>query len=299
MTMRKFYLILACSLFLGGCNLKNLFLKKPAGLEVTTSAPATVYLGERDLGKTPLKNQDIAPGNYTLRLIPEDTSLSPYESSVTLESAASTVIVRNFGATVLDSYGYSLSLVPDQAELATLSVVSDPDTGSLTLDGVPSGFTPLSKREVAPGSHEVVVGTPGYAEQKISVTAALGYNLIVNVKLKAEPLTLTLPPVASTAAALTTPAALPSSSPVVTPTPSAGTTPLPKPYVTVSDSPDVTTAGGLNVRKEPSSTADSLGRADVGEHLKYLGETTTAGWHKIEFEGSVGYVSAKYATLTK
>lgn len=298
MTMRKLFVILSCSLLLGGCNLKNLFIKKPAGLEITTSAPATVFLGDQDLGKTPLKNENIAPGTYNLRLLPDDTTLSPYESSVTLESAASTVIVRNFGETVLDSYGYSLSLVPDQADLATLSVVSDPDTSSLTLDGVPTGFTPLSKRELTPGSHEVVVGTPGYAEQKISVVTALGYNLIVNTKLKAEPLTLTPPPVASTAAALTSSPA-PSTTPAPTSLSSPPPSPLAKPYVTVSDSPDVTAAGGLNVRKEPSSSADSLGKADVGEHLKYLGETTSAGWHKIEFEGSVGYVSAKYATLTK
>lgn len=306
--MQKFVVVILSSMVLGGCTLNNLFVKKPAGLEVNTSAPAQVFLSDKDLGKTPLKNQNIAPGSYTLRLIPDDTTLAPYETSVVLESAASTVITRTFGETMLDSFGYSLSLVPGPSELATLSVISDPDTGSLTLDGIPSGFTPLSKREVTPGTHEVVVGTPGYAEQKISVVTALGFNLIVNVKLKAEPITLTQPPISTTAADLTaTPTPVPSpiivssANPIssITPKSSPSPTLLAKPYVTVGDSPDVVSAGGLNVRKEPSSSADSLGKADVGEHLKYLGETTSAGWHKIEFEGSVGYVSAKYATLTK
>jgi len=305
--MSKLLLILLSSLILSGCTVQNLFVKKPAGLEVTTSAPATVYLADKELGKAPLKNQNITPGKYTLRLIPDDTSLTPYETTVELGSAASTVISRTFGETLLDSYGYSLSLVPDKAGIATLSVISDPDTSSLTIDGVPSGFTPLSKREISPGNHEVIVGTPGFSEQKISVVATNGFNLVVSIKLKSEPITLTKPsPSPTTSVSDATSSAQASTLASTSPSPSTrlspSTIPLAspsKPYVTVSDSADVVSAGGLNVRKEPSSSADSLGKADVGEHLKYLGETTSAGWHKIEFEGSVGYVSAKYTTLTK
>lgn len=306
--MYKLLLVLISSVILSGCTVQNLFVKKPAGLEVSTSAPATVYLSDKDLGRTPLKNQNITPGKYTLRLIPDDTALTPYETTVELGSAASTVISRTFGETLLDSYGYSLSLVPDKTGLSTISVISDPDTGSLTIDGVPSGFTPLSKREISPGNHEVIVGTPGFAEQKISVVATTGFNLVVSVKLKSEPISLTLPSPSpsqqpsqtATSSGLSAQVAV--TSPTPSPRTSPSTTPLAsptKPYVTVSDSQDVVSAGGLNVRKEPSSSAESLGRADVGEHLKYLGETTSAGWHKIEFEGSVGYVSAKYTTLTK
>lgn len=306
--MYKLLLVLISSVILSGCTVQNLFVKKPAGLEVSTSAPATVYLSDKDLGRTPLKNQNITPGKYTLRLIPDDTALTPYETTVELGSTASTVISRTFGETLLDSYGYSLSLVPDKTGLSTISVISDPDTGSLTIDGVPSGFTPLSKREISPGNHEVIVGTPGFAEQKISVVATTGFNLVVSVKLKSEPISLTLPSPSpsqqpsqtATSSGLSAQVAV--TSPTPSPRTSPSTTPLAsptKPYVTVSDSQDVVSAGGLNVRKEPSSSAESLGRADVGEHLKYLGETTSAGWHKIEFEGSVGYVSAKYTTLTK
>lgn len=299
--MQKLFVVLLTSFILSGCTVKNLFVKKPAGLEVSTSAPASVYLSDQDLGKTPLKNQNIAPGTYTLRLIPDDPTLTPYETTVELGSAASTVIARTFGETLLDSHGYSLTLVPDKADLATLSVISDPDTSSLTIDGVPSGFTPLSKRELTPGNHELIIGTPGFAEQKIPISAVTGYNLIASVKLQSTPVTLTPPPPSTDSALTATPSPSPGSSPgsSAPPTASLPSTPPTKPYVTVDSSADVVSAGGLNVRKEPSSSADSLGRASVGEHLKYLGETTSAGWHKIEFEGSVGYVSAKYATLTR
>ncbi|TXH01966.1 MAG: PEGA domain-containing protein [Candidatus Moraniibacteriota bacterium] len=304
--MPKLLLIIFSSLILSGCTIKNLFIKAPAGLEITTNSKATVFLGDQNLGSTPLKNNAIKAGSYTLRLIPDDKNLSPYEASLELGSAASTVIVRNFGTTLVDSSGYTLTLVPDQTGKATISVISDPDTSSLSIDGVPSGFTPLSKREISAGNHEISVTTPGFSEQKVSVIPSEGFNLIVNTKLKAEPITLTLPQPATESATFASPT--PTSSPTLPaasakpsspmPSPSVAAT-IPKPYVTVMNTPDTLSAGGLNVRQSPSSNSESIGKADIGEHLKYLGETTSAGWHKVEFESVVGYVSAKYSTLTK
>lgn len=299
--MKKLALILVTSIFLSGCTVKNLFVKKPAGLEISTSSAASVYLGDKNLGSTPISNQNIAPGTYTLRIIPDDTTLAPYEATLDMKPAVSTIIARTFGTTSLDSFGNTLTLIPDQIGKTVFSVISDPDTANLTIDGVPSGFTPLSKREIAPGSHEIIVGTPGFAEQKISVKTAKDYNLVVSLKLKAESVTLTPPspsPVATSSAELSPASPAPLRSPLAS-SAAAPTLTLDPPYVTVSDSPDVQSTGGLNVRKEPSSVSDPLGKARVGERLKYLGETTTAGWHKVEFEGSAGYVSAKYAILTK
>jgi len=60
-----------------------------------------------------------------------------------------------------------------------------------------------------------------------------------------------------------------------------------------------TGTGWLRVRKEPSSSGEELGKVNVGEKLPYLGETSETGWHQVEFEGSKGWLSAKYATLIK
>jgi uncharacterized protein YgiM (DUF1202 family) len=69
--------------------------------------------------------------------------------------------------------------------------------------------------------------------------------------------------------------------------------------VVVNDNADTQSSGGLNVRKDASSSSDVLGKAAISEKLKYLGETTEAGWFKVEFEGSTGWVSGKYVTLVK
>ncbi|EKD79974.1 MAG: hypothetical protein ACD_40C00234G0003 [uncultured bacterium] len=60
-----------------------------------------------------------------------------------------------------------------------------------------------------------------------------------------------------------------------------------------------TGTGWLRVRKEASGTSDELGKANTGEKLKYLGESTDLGWHQVEFEGNSGWVSGKYVTVVK
>jgi len=288
--MHKLALILVSSLLLSGCTLKNLFLKKPAGLDIQSDSPATIYLGEDNLGSTPYASKNITPGSHVLRLIPQDTTLSPYETTIDLKPEVQVVINRHFGESAVESSGYTLSLIPDIKNKALLSVVSDPDISNLTIDGVATGFTPISKYETTPGSHEVIISTPGYLEQKLSVNPALGYNLLVNVKLSQAIITLTPPSPPDSETNISTTSATLSPSP---------TSSLPKPYVTVSDLPEVRVSGGLNVRSSASSSSDPLGKAKINEQLKYLGVTTDTGWHKIEFEGQLGYVSAKYSTLSK
>ena len=60
-----------------------------------------------------------------------------------------------------------------------------------------------------------------------------------------------------------------------------------------------TGTGWLRVRKDPSASSEELGKANVGEKLKYLGDTTDTGWFKVEFESQPGYVSGRYITLVK
>ncbi len=284
--MKKLALILVSTIFLGGCNLKDFFVKPPAGLEISTVPTATVFLNGENLGSTPYADTNLKPGTYTLKLVPADGSaLAPYETQMDLVSRTSTIINRTFASSDLDSAGYTLQLLETSPDQTYLSLISDPDLINVTLDNVPSGFTPLSKLVTTPGVHSLSVSSPGYLPQELSVTTRKGYNLLVNFKLAGETIILT-PAQPSTSSA--TP-------PLSSPSPVAQATDLPKPYVVIGE----TETGWLRVRREPSGTAEELGKANTGEKLKYLGESTDLGWHKIEFEGSVGYVSGKYVTLVK
>lgn len=291
--MKKILLVLSAALFLGGCTVKDIFVKSNAGLEINTSPTSTVFLNGENKGETQYSNKNIKPGMYTLKLVPTDTSLAPYETKLELISKTSTIISRTFAPSELDSSGYTMQLMEDPSGGTFLSVISDPDNVNITIDDKPSGFTPLSKLPTSPGAHSLLVTSPGYLQQNLSVSTVKGYNLIVNFKLAGQTITLAptivASPPATSSATITSP--LPSGSPL----PSPLTMTPDKPYVLIGE----TGTGWLRVRKEPSGTAEELGKANTGEKLKYLGETTELGWHKVEFEGNPGWVSGKYVTLVK
>lgn len=293
--MKKFIIVLTSSLLLGGCTAKDLFVKPPAGLEITTMPSSTVFINDQNKGETPFNDKNMKPGNYTIKLVPTTgATLPPYETKLALISKASTIITRNFAESEMDASGYTLQLQEDSSGGTFLSVISEPDTVNVTVDDKPTGFTPLSKVPITPGSHSLLVTSPGYLEQSLSVNAVKGYNLIVNFKLGGQTITLTAPTPATSAAT----AILPSSFPVSTSLPATGSAKVgsvAKPYVLVGE----TGTGWLRIRKEASGTSEELGKADTGEKLKYLGESTELGWFKIEFEGGAGWVSGKYVTLVK
>lgn len=289
--MNKLFVVIIFSLILSGCTVKNLFLKRPAGLEITTIPVATVFLNGENVGETPYANKEIKPGEYTIKLIATSgDGLVPYEIKRKLSEEVTTIIARNLAGSDPDSSGYILTFDPEGADHTYLSVISDPDAVNLNLDGQPSGFTPLSKIEIAPGTHSILLTSPGYLEQTISVNAAKGYNLVVSAKLASQTINLISdsPAASASADSPVSPSSSPSPSPALVDD-------MLKPYVTILE----TETGWLRVREEPNGTSTELGKADTGEKLKYLGETTDSGWHKIEFAGKPGYVSGKYVTLTK
>ncbi len=295
--MRKLLVIFLASLVLGGCNLKSMFTQPPAGLEIATVPAAAITLNGESSGNTPFSNQELKAGSYLVKLSPSDSSFPAFETKLELGAGTTTVLSHTFASSEVDSAGYTLQLVETTPDTTQLSVISNPDMVNINLDGSPSGFTPLSKLAVTPGDHSLVISSPGFTTQELVVTARKGYNLIVNVKLAGSVITLEAP--------VATSSAQPSPSPSSTPTALASTSPSPstspttsqmsKPYVLVGE----TETGWLRIRQEPSGSSAELGKADEGEKLKYLEVTTDTGWHKVEFEKQVGYVSAKYVTLVK
>ena len=295
--MKKLFIILFSAIFLGGCTPKDLFVKAPAGLEINTNPASTVFINDENKGETPYSDKAMKPGAYTIKLVPTTgENLLPYETKLSLTSKASTIISRNFMPSDFDSSGYVLQLLEEPSGSTYLSVISDPDTINVVIDDKPSGFTPLSKLETTPGSHFLKVSSPGYLEQTLSVNAVKGYNLIVNFKLAAQSITLTTPtPATPSAQTAVAGSPTPSSSPVSSAPPSIQVDSMAKPYVVIGE----TETGWLRIRKEASGTAEELGKANTGEKLKYLGESTELGWFKVEFESQIGWVSGKYVTLVK
>ena len=257
-----------------------------AGLKVQTNPAALVFVDNAQIGQSPI-DKLFKPGEVTVKLIPNSTTvaLSTYQTKVKLNSKVYTVINRDFGKEEAESAGEIVSLEPQSAKTASLSVVvAGPDSATVLLDGQPQGFTPLIVNSTAVGDHQITVSAPGFTTRQIAAKALAGYKLVINVKL-AGSLPEVSPSPSATASA--TPSATPSASPKASPT-----TTIKKPYVEIKDTP----TGFLRVRQTPSTSAKEMGQVSPGDRYPLLDDQS--GWYEIKVDleaTSSGWISAQYA----
>ena len=141
--MKKFILILipalliAITAYLFIQYYNNLHSQKGA-LQVTSMPVSKVYLNDNYIGRTPISKTEatdmIPAGNYTIKLIPDDSSLSEYQEKITISPGILTVVDRKFKKGSL-SEGYVISLVPLSDKNQTeLEVISFPAGSKVGLD---------------------------------------------------------------------------------------------------------------------------------------------------------------------
>ncbi len=273
--------------------------RKPnAGLKVETNPQALVFVDNDQIGQSPVEKL-FKPGEVTVKLIPNSTTiaLSTYQTKVKLNPQVLTTIHRDFGKDETESAGETITLEPQSAKTASLSVVvAGPDSASVQLDGQPQGFTPLLVNTITTGDHQIAVSAPGFAPRQIQAKAEAGYKLIVNVKLAGSlPETSPEPSPSSSASPSASPKTSPSPSPKTTPKPSpstSSTSNIKKPYIEVKDTP----TGFLRVREKPSTAAKEMGQIKPGDKYPLL--DSQSGWYEISVDlpaTSSGWISAQYA----
>jgi len=266
--------ILAIGLFLGIQYYLNIRSEKGA-LQVTSSPASKVYLNDEYLGQTPLcKCQAadmIAPGDYTIRLDPADSSLPGFQEKITVSQGVLSVVDRKFGANG-QSEGSIISLTPlDDKTQSQLLVVSFPQGASVSLDDQTIGTTPLVSNNPTESDHDLKVSKDGYNEKEIRIRTPQGYKLTVAAYL-------------STNTANLTPA------PSVAPTPTGPVTPTPVNRVTILTTP----TGFLNVRKSASLDAVVVGQVTPGKSYELVDEQND--WFEVRMsDGTTGWISSQYA----
>lgn len=250
--------------------------KKPtAALKVDSIPPSLVFVDNIQIGQTPVEKFFVS-GEVAVKLIPNSTSsaLPSYQTKVRLTKETYTIIKREFGETESESAGEIISLEPQSSKTASLAIVTaSPDSASITLDGLPQGFTPLLVSSVIPGDHQIVVTAPGFTERVISAKAVAGYKLTINVKLAGQTQVAPTP----------TPTPEPSPSPVA----------ITGSYVTVVDTDNT---HFVNVRSGPGTNFEKLGKVYPGDKFKLLG--TKNNWYQLRLDLDAtdsGWISAKYA----
>jgi len=307
--------LLTLGLLLSACN--PLESKAKAGLQVETgSLPATLFLDDQYLEKTPFINKEIKPGKYTLKIQPEDSTLSTYETEINLRKGLLTVVTWVPGPRPETSGGviYEMEKTPEN-KTSELTIITIPDAGIVKVGDRDKEFAPLTLNPIDSGEKEYEVSLPSYDTQQHAVNLLPGYRTTITVKLAKSaynPSVVASPSGSPTSLTEQVVSASPSQTPNVT------TKPLVSPIVTPAPSPlsaaitprvigtKVTIKATnffqnnqevLRVRRT-AGAGETLGYAPVGGEYQYTGQTQ-AGWYQITFESQLGWVSAQYATLTQ
>lgn len=285
--------MLGLSIFLAGCNL-NPFAKK-AGIQVTAHPDANVVINGQSVGKTPVYIDNENPGTYTVQITAIDSGQS-WETKVDLLGGTLTTVHREFGDTQDKSHSYSLSFEKlSNSKSSAVSIVSLPANATISIDGKPQGFTPLSI-DIESGPHVFTFTAPGFQDKIVNASVQPGYRLVLNFTMAALDITPTpTPTIATSSAALTTPTPTKAA---ITPLPKQATTSatLTKPYVEILDTP----TGFLRVRDAASTSGVELAQVNPGDSFAYKADGSTASWYQIEYlTGKWGFVSSTYAKLVK
>lgn len=252
--------------------IENILPKGQGALQVTSNVRAKVLLNGRETGNTPIclcdQDQRVNEGDYTLQLIPEDSS-DTFTTKIKIVSGVQTVVDRTF---LPGSYAsaYVLYLEKIGASDTQIFVSSLPDSALVSMDGNDSGVTPVLLKNVSASEHEIELEKEGYGKKTIRVSARTGYKLIIEAILGTIPSSNEI---------------LPGSEITPTPTPTPST-----PQVTILDTP----TGFLRVRSDASISGSEIGQVKPGDTLPLLNES--GGWYQIKLpDGLTGWISSSFA----
>jgi uncharacterized protein YgiM (DUF1202 family) len=249
------------------------FKPKTAGVIISTNPASIVFVNGEELGRTPVDNKKLEPGEAIIKLIPEsfETPLTPYETKINLTAGIQTAIKWDFGETTEKSGGEVVSYEKVDKGDTSLAIISVPDTAQVAIDGQVKGFTPFKTSSISPGEHTIAVSFEGYLDRVFDAQLREGYKLTVVVDLaKAEEVMKK------------------KEEPVV------------KEEEEQSEVVKIlsTSVGFLRVRNEPSTLGEEVGRVEPGDTYEVLETDEDTGWYKIEFEDDEeGWVSNQYAEL--
>jgi len=139
----------------------------------TRPAGARVTIDDRDRGATPL-TVSLEPGAHTVKV-----SLGNEERLVPLTVTAGADIVRDF-----EMPGAAAAVAAAQISIAT-----DPPGARVTIDGQPSGTSPLTLDGLTAGEHTVAVASAtGAAEKKVTLTAGHAASVVFALPKSTGPL---------------------------------------------------------------------------------------------------------------
>jgi hypothetical protein len=154
--------------------------KGKAGLSVgSVYGSAVVYLDGEELGKAPVELDSVDSGEHVVMLKGDS---GQYEVSIEFLPGAQVVINRDLGISDVFSSGQDFWMEESKSE-TVFSVVSEPGSASVYIDGSEVGKTPYSSTVLSEGDYDLRVDLPGYESQTARINIKKGYKLNVSMKM--------------------------------------------------------------------------------------------------------------------
>ena len=238
-------------------------------LQVTAIPRSTVYLDGKLIGQTPLCLCDLPKflesKKYSLRLVPDDTTLKPFEEKIKINPSVLTVVDRTYEKNKSSS-GAMITLSEIENKDPQVLAVSLPNNSLIYLDSDFVGYTPILLKRVTASDHEIKIIKDGYNEKTIKIRAVENFKVEIIAYLSIKE-------------------ASPEAK--IAPSTSMGT------KVTILSTP----TGFLRVRSEASLSSSEVGQVEPGETFDLISEKE--GWYEIKLEnGENGWISSDYAKKT-
>ena len=230
-------------------------IKQKSGISIQSSPDtATVFLDNKEVGKTPYEDKNLNVKQYVVKL---DKDGASWQGNIKLTSGTETIINRDLAKDQASSAGEMLSLERGKG----ITVISNPSDSDVEIDGKNFGKTPITLN-IADGEHTILISHQNYLKRSIKASLPKDFNLTVSVDL------------ALSEADLTT-----ISAPVITQTQE----------VIVKSTP----TGFLRVRDKASLLGKEIARVNIGDKLILLEEQGDWDRVRLS-DGTEGFVSSAY-----
>lgn len=230
--------------------------KVKSGVKITSLPGGTVFINDKEVGKTPFQDENLSPGNYSVKIT---GSNELWQGDVLLTKGTVTVINRELAESIASASGEVLTLTPGSGMVVT----SSPNGADLEIDGQSYGRTPLSINAIKPGEHVFILTHDNYLKRSIRALLPEKLSLHLDVDL------------AITEADLSSQQS-------------------PSPIVQIAKVTVVSTPTGfLRVRDRPSLQGLEVAKVYTGDKLTLIEDLTS--WIKVRLDSGIeGYVSSSY-----
>lgn len=292
---KKTTLFIFSILLFTGCTLG----KSNAGLVVKSEPNGTVFINDKEVGRTPYENKQLKPGSYIVKI----TSDQGEWTSNKIRILDNTIynINRELAVNSADQAGENVSIEKGKG----ITVVTIPSQVEVSMDGQKQGNTPYLIPSVSEGDHEITLTKEGFITRKIKIRARNEFKIVIEAQLKrsgsASPEASPSPSPTNEASSAPSSSAKASPSGKATPsakpsaTAAASKAPVSGQSVTILDTP----TGWLRVRDKAGIEGKEIAKVNTGETYEYK-ERLDSGWTLIVLEdGSEGYVASRYVKVNK